>query len=115
MKNIIVDKTIRNMPTSVRPAFGYAEEAMGLEKIFRTKMQALLPGEFVDFLRPVFQEDELKLILIGAFLGMAAGFGQLFFVFVVCNLDHLRQLTSLSYKPYHQSLQQYPLQKLGTC
>ena len=81
MKNIIVDKTIRNMPTSVRPAFGYAEEAMGLEKIFRTKMQALLPGEFVDFLRPVFQEDELKLILIGAFLGMAAGFGQLFFVF----------------------------------
>ena len=44
-------------------------------------MQALLPGEFVDFLRPVFQEDELKLILIGAFLGMAAGFGQLFFVF----------------------------------
>ena len=81
MKNIIVDKTIRNMPTSVRPAFGYAEKAMGLEKIFRTKMQALSPGEFVGFLRPVFQEDELKLILIGAFLGMAAGFGQLFFVF----------------------------------
>ena len=81
MKNIIVDKTISNMPTSVRPAFGYAEKAMGLEKIFRTKMQALSPGEFVGFLRPVFQEDELKLILIGAFLGMAAGFGQLFFVF----------------------------------
>lgn len=81
MKNIIVDKTIRDMPKSVRPAFSYAEEAMGLERIFRTKMQALSPNDFVDFLRPVFQEDEMKLILIGAFLGMAAGFGQLFFVF----------------------------------
>lgn len=81
MKNIIVDKTVRDMPKSVRPAFSYAEEAMGLEDIFRSKMQALSPPEFVNFLRPVFQEDELKLILVGAFLGMAAGFGQLFFVF----------------------------------
>lgn len=81
MKNIIIDKTVRNMPKSVKPAFPYAEEAMDLETVFRTKMQALSPPDFVGFLRPVFQEDELKLILVGAALGMAAGFGQLFFVF----------------------------------
>lgn len=81
MKNIIIDKTVRNMPKSVKPAFPYAEEAMDLETVFRTKMQALSPPEFEGFLRPVFQEDELKLILVGAVLGMAAGFGQLFFVF----------------------------------
>ncbi len=81
MKNIIVEKTVKDMPKSVRPAYGYAEKAMNLETTFRTKMMALSPPDFVGFLRPVFQEDELTLILVGAALGMAAGFGQLFFVF----------------------------------
>jgi uncharacterized membrane protein YheB (UPF0754 family) len=81
MKDLVVEKTIKELPTSVKPVFPYAEEAMDLETVFREKMQALSPPDFVDFLRPVFQEDELKLILTGAFLGMAAGFGQLIFVF----------------------------------
>ena len=54
---------------------------MDLENIFRTRMQKLPPRDFVDFLRPVFQEDELKLILVGAVLGMGAGIGQLFILF----------------------------------
>lgn len=81
MKNIAVEKTIKELPSSVKPVFPYAEEAMDLETVFRTKMQALSPPDFVDFLRPVFQEDEMKLILVGAVLGMAAGIGQLIFVF----------------------------------
>ena len=81
MKNVVLDKVIREMPSSVKPVFSYADEVMDLETVFRTKMQALSPPEFVGFLRPVFQEDELKLILIGAVLGMAAGFAQLYFVF----------------------------------
>jgi uncharacterized membrane protein YheB (UPF0754 family) len=81
MKKIAVTKTIKDMPRSVKPVFSYAEKAMDLNTIFRTKMINLSPPEFVGFLRPVFQEDELKLILVGAVLGMAAGFGQLFFVF----------------------------------
>lgn len=81
MKKIAVTKTIKDMPRSVKPVFSYAETAMDLNAIFRTKMINLSPPEFVGFLRPVFQEDELKLILVGAVLGMAAGFGQLFFVF----------------------------------
>jgi uncharacterized membrane protein YheB (UPF0754 family) len=81
MKNIVLDKVIREMPSSVNPVFNYADEVMDLETVFRTKMQALSPPEFVGFLRPVFQEDELKLILIGAALGMAAGFAQLYLVF----------------------------------
>lgn len=81
MKNVVLDKVIREMPVSVKPVFSYADDAMDLETVFRTKMQALTPIEFVGFLRPVFQEDELKLILIGAVLGMAAGFAQLYLVF----------------------------------
>lgn len=81
MKNIAVEKTIKELPSSVKPVFPYAEEAMDLETVFRTKMQALSSLDFVDFLRPVFQEDELKLILVGAVLGMVAGIGQLILVF----------------------------------
>ena len=81
MKNVVLDKVIREMPVSVKPVFSYADDAMDLETVFRTKMQALTPIEFVGSLRPVFQEDELKLILIGAVLGMAAGFAQLYLVF----------------------------------
>ena len=45
------------------------------------RMIALSSEEFQDLLRPCFQEDEIKLILVGAFLGMMAGVGQLVFVF----------------------------------
>ena len=58
-----------------------AEQTMDLETTFRTRMQALSSPEFVNFLRPVFQEDELKLIFVGAVLGMVAGIGQLVFIF----------------------------------
>lgn len=81
MKNIVLEKVIMEMPSSVNPVLSYADEVMDLETVFRTKMQALSPPEFVSFLRPVFQEDELKLIMIGAVLGMAAGFAQLYLVF----------------------------------
>ena len=39
-------------------------------------MQGLSGEEFEGVLHPVFQEDELTLILVGAFLGLVAGFGQ---------------------------------------
>ena len=41
-------------------------------------MQALSPEEFEGVLRPAYQADEWKLILVGAILGMTAGFGQLY-------------------------------------
>lgn len=52
-----------------------------VERLLRRRMEELPSDEFQDLLRPCFQEDELKLILMGAFLGLLAGFGQLFFVF----------------------------------
>ena len=81
MKHIVIDKTVQEIPKSVQPVYPYAEKAMDLETTFRLKMQALSASDFVDFLRPVFQEDELKLILVGAVLGMLAGIGQLVFIF----------------------------------
>lgn len=47
----------------------------------RERMTHLPPAEFQDLLRPCFQEDEWKLILLGGVLGLAAGFAQLYWVF----------------------------------
>ena len=41
----------------------------------------LSPEEFQALLRPCFQEDEVKLIMIGGVLGMLAGVAQLIWVF----------------------------------
>ncbi len=57
------------------------ERAERAEELLRKRMEELAPEEFQDLLRPCFEEDELKLILTGAVLGLAAGVAQLVFVF----------------------------------
>ncbi|UZE95439.1 DUF445 domain-containing protein [Alkalimarinus alittae] len=57
------------------------ERAEVVEQIMRERMENLTSEEFQDLLRPCFQEDEVKLILIGAALGFGAGVAQLIFVF----------------------------------
>ncbi|MEM9290771.1 MAG: hypothetical protein AAGD01_03735 [Acidobacteriota bacterium] len=57
------------------------DRARLVERLLRERMESMPPDEFQDLLRPCFQEDELKLILVGAALGFAAGLAQLIFVF----------------------------------
>jgi uncharacterized membrane protein YheB (UPF0754 family) len=76
-KNIADYYFIDHFPVLIHQISPYAENALDLETTFKEKMSNLSPAEFQGFLRPVFQEDELKLILIGALLGVIAGFVQL--------------------------------------
>jgi len=57
------------------------ERASVLEELLYQRMAGLPPEEFQDLLRPCFQEDELKLIVMGGVLGFLAGLAQLLFVF----------------------------------
>ena len=57
------------------------DRAQAVENELRHRMASLPPKEFQDLLRPCFQEDELKLVLLGGALGLAAGFAQLYWVF----------------------------------
>ena len=77
----VPNRFFEKLPHPNRHIFGYAEEALDIEDTLRTRMQALSPVEFEGFLHPVFQEDEWKLILVGAVLGAAAGVAQLFLLF----------------------------------
>ena len=53
---------------------GFIEDrASLLETLLNERMASLPPEEFQDLLRPCFQEDEWKLILMGGVLGLLAG------------------------------------------
>ncbi len=73
LKHHATERFIEELPNQVKTIFDYAEEALNIEGTMCEKMANLSPKEFQGFLRPIFQEDELKLILVGAFLGGVAG------------------------------------------
>jgi len=81
IKNIVQFKMVQELPFAIRDAYDYADKTLDIKNILATKMQSLSEKEFVDFLRPVFQEDEFTLILVGAALGCLAGFAQFFLFF----------------------------------
>lgn len=81
IKHQVGEKAIEISSTAFKdPVFNH-ERAEAVERIMRERMENLTSEEFQDLLRPCFQEDEIKLILIGAALGFAAGVAQLVFVF----------------------------------
>lgn len=57
------------------------ERAEVVRDIMSSRMKQLPSKDFQDLLRPCFQEDEWKLILIGGALGALAGLSQLVYVF----------------------------------
>lgn len=52
-----------------------------VEYLLRRRIEEMPPEDFQGLLRPCFQEDELKLILVGAALGLLAGWAQAILVF----------------------------------
>ncbi len=80
-KNIATYRFMEELPISIRKVFKYADEVLAIDRTLREKMLLLSPEEFEGFLHPVFQEDETKLILVGALLGGLAGFAQLWLPF----------------------------------
>ena len=51
----------------------YSNQALGLRALLIERMSTLTPKEFEQVLRPIFQEDEIILIVAGGVLGFAAG------------------------------------------
>ena len=73
-RDIFFEKTSREI---LRPSrFRVADR--GRKLVAKWSQTGLVANgeEFEGVLHPVFQEDELTLILVGAFLGLVAGFGQ---------------------------------------
>jgi len=58
----------------------YGDRVMDIRETLRCKLQKLTPTEFEGVLRPVFQQDELKLIVLGGVLGLLVGLLQVFVI-----------------------------------
>ena len=58
----------------------YTDEAMDIERLLRTKMSQLTHQQFEGVLHPVFEQDEIKLIAIGAMLGLMVGLIQVYLI-----------------------------------
>ncbi len=78
MKHLAAQRIFEDSEKYLQYAQAYANEALSIETDLREKMQALSPAEFEGVLRPAYQADEWKLIVVGSILGMLAGVGQLY-------------------------------------
>jgi len=81
MKNRLCDRLLEEFPKYMSLLNNYAQEALELEEVIRSNMMKLSSAEFERVLHPIFEEDEWILIAVGAALGLAAGFFQLFYLF----------------------------------
>lgn len=82
MKDLVIERLFNDTEKYMCYAYEYAHGALRIGDDLCEKMRALTPEEFEGVLRPAYQADEWKLIVTGAVLGMAAGFFQVYFIFV---------------------------------
>ena len=66
-------EALAKLPLHVPVLYEYMNSALGLESSLRIKMEQMTSAQFERVLHPIFEEDELTLILAGAALGFAAG------------------------------------------
>jgi uncharacterized membrane protein YheB (UPF0754 family) len=81
MKSMAVQRIFDDSDKFLGYVHEYANSALNIADDLCEKMQSLTPEEFEGVLRPAYKQDEWKLIVVGAILGMLAGFAQLYFIF----------------------------------
>lgn len=81
MKSLAVKQIFENSDKYLLYAYDYANSALRIGEDLCERMQELSAVEFEGVLRPAYQQDEWKLIVVGAILGGLAGLAQLYLVF----------------------------------
>ena len=76
MGDIVTERTFGEIHIQDKRSFRYINEVLDIEDTL-TKRLGELPGEeFFELLHPIFEEEEWKLVLVGAALGFGAGWLQ---------------------------------------
>lgn len=73
IKQDVAERLKAHLPYALLAVEGYAEKAMDIRATLVEKLKLMTPEEFEGVLRPVFQQDEWKLIAVGAVLGFLVG------------------------------------------
>ena len=64
------------LPKHVEVLHEYTDKTLALKELMRERMELMTPKEFERVLHPIFEEDEMTVIISGAVLGAIAGFLQ---------------------------------------
>ncbi|TNF30443.1 MAG: hypothetical protein EP314_01670 [Bacteroidetes bacterium] len=80
IKHRMAERLVEALPLSISAMFDYADRTLQIGETLETKLKSLSKEDFEDVLHPIFQEDELTLIIVGAVLGAIAGLIQIAFV-----------------------------------
>lgn len=71
--NEVCVQAIDKLPNHLPVLHPYVDMALGLQGTLKTQMELMSSEKFERVLHPIFEEDELTLILAGGFLGFIAG------------------------------------------
>lgn len=85
VKDKVIEMLIDRLPDAMAEAQDYATRALDIENLIIQKMDQLTPEEYEGILRPVFKDDEMLMIMVGAVLGFLVGELQ---VLMVEHLSH---------------------------
>lgn len=80
VKGTAVRSVMKRVPQGFDDAKAYAGRALGLEELVKEKMNLLDDQEYESILRPIFKDDELLIISVGAVLGFLVGELQVLFI-----------------------------------
>lgn len=69
-------EALSKLPEHVPVLYSYMDDKLNLEATLRKSMELMTSEQFERVLHPIFEEDELTLVLAGAALGFAAGLVQ---------------------------------------
>ena len=67
----------RRLPSHIGALHAYTDKTLALRPLMKEKMKLMSTRDFEGVLHPIFQEDELTLIIAGGVLGALAGWGQM--------------------------------------
>ena len=74
--NLACERAIKKLPEHIGVLHEYVDETLGLQETLCTQMKAMSAEKFERVLHPIFEEDELTLIVAGGILGFLAGLVQ---------------------------------------
>jgi uncharacterized membrane protein YheB (UPF0754 family) len=72
-KDAVVRMVLERLPDTMQEAKDYTTKTLDIENLIVEKMNKLTPDQYEAILRPVFKDDEMLMISVGAVLGFMVG------------------------------------------
>jgi uncharacterized membrane protein YheB (UPF0754 family) len=73
VKDTIVQMVLERLPETLQEAKDYTAKTLDIENLIVEKMNKLTPDQYEAILRPVFKDDEMLMVTVGAVLGFLVG------------------------------------------